>query len=740
MPHFLKRLELNGFKSFAHKTVLELPPGITAIVGPNGSGKSNIVDAIRWLLGEREARNLRGAKVEDLIFAGTPQKPRMGIAQAALYFENKPFDSAYGRQFLFPVEFAEVSIMRQVSRDGTSKYYLNKSEVLLRDLVDFLAKARLGLKGMIVVTQGNSDIFIRSTPKERREMIEEVLGLREYQLKKIDAERRLKSSRINLDKVKALIEEISPHLRSLKRQTSRWERRGELEKELRDLENYFFGSQILEIKSKLAEIEKREVVEKREYEELEKAKKEAEIRQAQVEASQPKEREEIRQIRAQIQALIEKRNKLGKELGRLEAQIEMERRVGTGVRKSAQEIAAMLKEIKDSLVLALQGDIIELRSAVEMTIEMIDEALGVGVGATKEDAKRSSVPNEFEMQLERIQRELSGIESDLRNLKEKEKELEKSQEDFYRAFKASVAEVEAAKDKIERWQAKHRELLFEKERLDLRREEIARQVSQAGRSMSEFDSWSPDGAEIDLTQAEKRIFKLRGDLASIGEIDEALMKEANETEARYRFLKKESEDLEKAVGDLERLIRDLNEKLHTEFEKALKKINEEFDKLIKLMFGGGQAKLKVESIKKGEEKKELENERVSTLTEGENNEEEREAEEEIGGVVIDLRLPRKKISSLDVLSGGERSLVGIAAIFALISVSPPPFLVLDEIDAQLDDRNARRFAGMLKEFSKHTQFIIVTHNRSTMEAANVLYGVTLNEDGVSKVVSLKLEA
>ena len=239
MPHFLKKMELNGFKSFAQRTVLEFPAGIVAIVGPNGSGKSNVVDAIRWLLGERDAKNLRGGKVEDLIFAGTQKRARVGMARASLHFENA------GK--FFPVDFEEVVVSREVTRGGESKYFLNNSEVLLRDLVDFFAKARLGSRGLIIIGQGDSDLFIRSTPMERREMIEEILGLREYQLKKADAERRLKNSRINLDKTRALIEEILPHLRSLKRQTGRWERRGELADELRRLEDGFFGHQLQEI-------------------------------------------------------------------------------------------------------------------------------------------------------------------------------------------------------------------------------------------------------------------------------------------------------------------------------------------------------------------------------------------------------------------------------------------------------------------------------------------------------------
>jgi chromosome segregation protein len=232
------------------------------------------------------------------------------------------------------------------------------------------------------------------------------------------------------------------------------------------------------------------------------------------------------------------------------------------------------------------------------------------------------------------------------------------------------------------------------------------------------------------------MFRLRGDLASIGEVDEALMREAKETEARYGFLAKESEDLEVAVRDLTKLMQELTEKIKTEFEGSLDKINKEFDKFFNVMFGGGSAKLKI--LKPKIEKLEPE-EGENVPTELEEIAEEIVLPEDNNGIEIDVKLPRKKITSLDVLSGGERSLVGIAAVFAMISVSPPPFLVLDEVDAPLDERNARRFAEMLKEFSKHTQFIVITHNRATMESADVLYGVTLDEDGTSKIVSLKFE-
>ncbi len=166
----LRKLELQGFKSFADKTILDLSHQITAVVGPNGSGKSNITDSVRWLLGERDARNLRGGKGEDLIFAGTKERPRAGLAQASLQFDNT--------SGFFPVGFKDVIISRRVTRDGVSIFLINKSEVRLKDVVEFFARAKLGARGLTIINQGESDVFIKASPQERREMVEEILGLK----------------------------------------------------------------------------------------------------------------------------------------------------------------------------------------------------------------------------------------------------------------------------------------------------------------------------------------------------------------------------------------------------------------------------------------------------------------------------------------------------------------------------------------------------------------------------------
>ena len=728
MANFLKSLELNGFKSFAQKTILEFPSGTTAIVGPNGSGKSNVVDAIRWLLGERDSKNLRGAKSEDLIFAGTPEKPRQSLAQATLNFNNQ--------SNFFPVDASEISITRQINREGQSQYFLNKSEVRLKDLVDFFARARLGTKGMIVVSQGNSDVFIRANPVERREMIEEMLGLREYQIKKNRASNQLKNTQINLEKVRALVEEILPHLRSLRRQTGRWGKRGSLEENLKTLENTLFGSELSWISHEIQKIEQEIESHRKELVSLQENKRLAEKKQKDVELSEPKEREELKKIKTETSELLEEQIKLEKNLSRLETQLEISKEKSSTPEISLDKAVSLVKKIKARLEEGLNRDFDFLKNTIQSLIKEIENTLS---SASKVGAV--SFPEGLKSQFGKINQELGSIKKKIEDLKEKEKHLEKNQGEFYELFKKAVAEVEAAKKRIEERDIKNQKIIFEKERLELRFDEIKRQINQSGRHPNEFKELHASlhlsrGLESEeLREIEGKIFKIRGDLASIGDVDVAVLKEAEETENRYEFLKRELEDTEKAKEDLKNLINDLSDKIKVEFGNALLEINREFSNFFKLMFDGGHARL---IFKKPEKpaKKEKGVERNESQSE-ENNLIEEEKEEE--GIEINLGLPKKRLTSLEVLSGGERSLVGIAALFALISVSPPPFLVLDEIDAALDERNARRFSEMLNSFSKKTQFIIVTHNRASMEVADILYGVTLGQDGTSKIVSLKLE-
>lgn len=690
----LNRLELQGFKSFPDKISLDLGHRITAVVGPNGSGKSNITDAVRWLLGERDARNLRGGKGEDLIFAGTENRPRVGLAQATIYFNN-----ASG---FFPYDFKEVAISRRVSRTGESQFFINKAEVRLKDLIDSLAKVKLGARGLTVINQGENDAFLKASPTERRAMIEEILGLKEYQLKKSDGVRRLENTVINLDKAKALIEELKPHLRSLKRQVIRYEGREVLASELRELESDFYGSRLRHLEHELVALD-----EKKKKLKIITSKQEAELKKVELEfektsESEPQAIKELKQFQTERESLLSRRSLLAREAGKLEAQLEFQKENhdlnAPELQKAVEEIRGIVRPLLHEEEIGL------LKSGLRRISGLVEKLF------TPRQARPESNLQETYKQ---HKAELESIDKELKAITEKENKGRELLEGFNRSFRRAHELVEVERKALEKLRDEENHILLAKERTETRLTDLKEELTQIGLSFEELkpssqnapaDAQALAGKEEDVL---KKMFQLRSQLAGIGEVDEALVKEAAETEERYNFLTKEVADLEKAVSDLKDLIQELDQKIYGEFYSAVKTINEEFTKYIKLIFNGGKARLIV-------------------------------PENDDAGIDIEVSLPKKKVKGLEVLSGGERSLVSIAALFALISVSPPPFLVLDEVDAALDENNARRFSQILKGFSPKTQFIIVTHNRVTMEAADVLYGVTMSPDGTSKIVSLKL--
>ena len=221
---YLKKVEIMGFKSFANKAVLEFLPagnfgsgkeakGITAIVGPNGSGKSNVADAIKWAMGEQSMKNLRGRKSEDIIFAGSGSKARLSSASVVLHFDNS--------DKRIPLDFSEVAIARKIFRSGESEYLINGSKVRLIDVIDLLAKAGVGKESYSVINQGMSDAFLNASIYDRRTIIEDAAGVKQYQIKKARAQRKMESTKENMERVEELIREIQPHLRMLKRQAEK---------------------------------------------------------------------------------------------------------------------------------------------------------------------------------------------------------------------------------------------------------------------------------------------------------------------------------------------------------------------------------------------------------------------------------------------------------------------------------------------------------------------------------------
>jgi len=207
---FLKRIDINGFKSFPNRTELIIEKGITGIVGPNGSGKSNIADAIRWVLGEQSSKNLRGVKMEDVIFSGTVNRPRKAYCEVSLVFDNEQ-----GR--VLP-EYSEVSVSRKMYRSGESEYFINKSQVRLKDVLDLIRDTGIGKEGYSIIGQGRIDEILASKPTERRKVFEEAAGIMKYRVRKEEAERKLTRTEDNLTRVEDILEELRGQLEPLKEQ------------------------------------------------------------------------------------------------------------------------------------------------------------------------------------------------------------------------------------------------------------------------------------------------------------------------------------------------------------------------------------------------------------------------------------------------------------------------------------------------------------------------------------------
>ena len=243
---YLKRLEMQGFKSFADKTVLEFMPGITTVIGPNGSGKSNISDAIRWVLGEQSMKSLRGAKSEDVIFAGTQNRKSLGFAEASLIFDNS--DNR------LPVEYQEVVVTRKLYRSGESGYYINKTPCRLKDVLELFMDTGIGKDGYSIIGQGKIDEILSNKSEDRRHIFEEAAGVVKYRVRKVESEKKLEQTKLNLLRINDILAEIESNIEPLKAQSEKAKKYLDLREELKSIEIGLFIYNINSYKEKLSKI------------------------------------------------------------------------------------------------------------------------------------------------------------------------------------------------------------------------------------------------------------------------------------------------------------------------------------------------------------------------------------------------------------------------------------------------------------------------------------------------------
>ena len=249
---YLKRIELQGFKSFADKTVLEFKTGITSVIGPNGSGKSNISDAIRWVLGEQSMKSLRGAKSEDIIFAGTQARKSLGFAEVSMVIDNTD-----GK---LPIEYAEVTVTRKIFRSGETAYMINKTPCRLKDILELFMDTGIGKDGYSIIGQGKIDEILSNKSEDRRHIFEEAAGIVKYRTRKQESEKKLEQTKLNLLRINDILSEIESNIEPLKAQSEKAKKYLNLKEELKSIEIGLFLHNLEKYKASLEEIIKDEEI------------------------------------------------------------------------------------------------------------------------------------------------------------------------------------------------------------------------------------------------------------------------------------------------------------------------------------------------------------------------------------------------------------------------------------------------------------------------------------------------
>ena len=696
---YLKSIELSGFKSFAKKNVFEFNSPISAVVGPNGSGKSNVAEAFRFVLGEQSIKSMRGKRGEDLIWNGSMDSPRAGRAAVKVVFNNE--------NKIFDIDFPEVTIERTVHRDGLNEYFINSSSVRLKDILELLARAHIGASGHHIISQGEADKILSASPKDRKAMVEDALGLKLYQYKRLESERKLGKTFENIAQVEALRKEIAPHLKFLGKQVEKLEKTESMRGELTTLANEYFKRENTFISfSRAALAAEKKPLNKA----LEKLSKESE------------EAKKVIELESGLNIVQKHKDDLVRELGKLEGLVMAEERMIENERKLS--VSNELKTVRLKEVESLYQEVSLLASITEI-FERLKNFI--------EDRKHST-----------DSKLIAEAQARIKAFKERQTELEES----LRTTRLKEQEISEAEKAIFRTKSFENELISKLNLLKVREESLKKDEEEFKRELDEVRHLVGSGIlhfkDLDIGIDEEVVaedrgkqeerkhaiekFKIRLEDSSVSGAEE-IQKEYKDTYERDAFLARELLDLEKSAKALSELIKDLETRLAVEFTSGLEKINKEFDKLFVSMFGGGEASLIL--TKEIIEAPTLDDE-VGVPTQLEAN---------VGkeGLDIKVSLPKKKIRGLMMLSGGERALASIALIFAISQVNPPPFIILDETDAALDESNSKKYGDLVELLSKHSQLILITHNRETMSRAGVIYGVTMGSNGISKLLSISFD-
>ena len=919
----LTKIKLAGFKTFVDPTTLQFPSNLTGIIGPNGCGKSNIIDAIRWVMGESSARNLRGDSMEDVIFSGSSARHEVGKAFVELNFDNSlnTLDSKFAK-------YSEIVIKREVSRDGTSNYFLNNTRCRRKDIREVFLGTGLGPRSYAIIEQGMISKLIDAKPDELRTYLEEAAGISKYKEKRRETELRLKHTRENLDRLNDIMKEINSQLNKLERQAKlaseyrelkereretkislislKWcnydsqienlnnvIRKKELEKEkqlailsttnkeieqLRDKRNeeqanfdeiqkdfYKIGSDIAScekdiehnleteesrketlsellntIKNNEIEVKEEEkrhnnlmlAIRKLETEQgdnvdelskLNKDKKDTNFAvqnlQSQHNAFITEQSEIIKEKeveKAKLDASDKSLNLLTKRLGILESYSINENENNDDKDKLLEKASDIQEKLSALLVDFDRHDSLEKNSNVKNFKVSLKSILSIFKGLfdnikllvrsqkdeikdikkkindynktssdcqikinnlekrIKEDSKKKDkfdkerielkqildkvewshdelqkLQNQINIEISKKISEKNAIETNIKKLKVgisdmndrklillsthdnkdipssdmkyKLKKLLDTKSRKEVALKTSRERIEHYDQTVHEFENKKNDINAEinsiKDTLEVNKIDISEKTAQRD-SLQENSDLPPEDitegikkvdTKLRQDDIEKNLDKIQLKITSMGAINLAAIDELEDQQERKKYLDLQYDDLSESIDTLDNAIKKIDQETKTKFKEIFDSINNNLDNFFNKIFGGGKAYLEL-----------TDNDLLNT------------------GVNIMARPPGKLVKNINLLSGGEKAGTGIAFVFSIFKTNPAPFCLLDEVDAPLDDANNNRFCNVVKEMSKDVQFIFITHNKLTMELADILSGVTMREAGVSKLVSVNI--
>jgi chromosome segregation ATPase len=766
---YLKSITMKGFKSFPERVNLEFSPGVSVIVGPNGSGKSNITDAVLWALGEQSPGAIRGASMQDVISAGGK-----GISQRRAAEVEVVIDNSDGRA---ATEFSEIAVQRRLDRSGDGVYRLNGARCRLADVTDVLSDTNLGREMHSVISQGRVETIVHSKPRERRLLVEEAAGLGKHRKRRRRAELKLRAARDNLDRALDVEREARARLRPLKRQAQAAEIGARIEREELGLRGQIVSEELrfgadraaaaekaaAKARATRAQVEQKLGVVGRRRREAEERFAARDRERTQAWGLVTKLRGEQERVAVRAAGLSGRETELDARLESLRSELgplTLDVGPGSAPAERARKLGEELGEIGAGLDAAVSGLVVarsdaaaesareaalgDVHSGAERASRHARRAEGL-LGERHREAMRKRVADgeallddtraalaaveavgaAIRARVERTEGKVVGgkddgdeIADELRACSQQEFELQSQMSAV--ADELTKAEVEAAHLGDRRAEAE-RELASIAERL-------GEEAPPAEQAMSEEAR-----AEID-----RRLERLERRRAQIGPVNPLAEREYDEAREHVEALQAQREDTERAMRELETLIREIDAEIERAFEETFDATAKNFEEMVEHLFPGGRGALRRVALRPIRDEVQPSGEGEAPSDDAEPEPEEEEEQREELGVEIEVTPAGKSTRKLSLLSGGEKSLVALAFVFAVFLARPCPFYILDEVEAALDDANIDRFLQLIRRFSDRAQFVIVTHQKRTMDAADVLYGVTMGGDGITKVVSRRL--